>query len=173
MSRRWTKEILRENNTWEYDVWNDRNRLSPVRLGIDPQGGTSPTAARVQWTPRFYSHLRMANVAKTAVAQASFVTVFVEMKGSGGEWHLFGVDDCVLTETPATPPEIIAIQARRDGDVALTVRSDVGASTALEGTEDFANWTVLTNWLNQSDETDVWDPDAPAHRQRFYRARAP
>jgi len=169
----WVGTWMRENNTWKYDVWNDRNRLSHVRLGIDPQGGTSPTAARVQWTPRFYSHLRMANVGKTVVAQASLVTVFVEMKGSGGEWHLFGVDDCVLTETPATPPEIIAIQARLDGDVALTVRSDVGASTTLEGTEDFANWTALTNWLSQSDETDVWDPDAPAHRQRFYRARTP
>ena len=33
---------MRENDTWKYDVWNDRDRLSHVRLGIDPQGGTSP-----------------------------------------------------------------------------------------------------------------------------------
>jgi hypothetical protein len=169
----WVETRMRENNTWKYDVWNNRDRLSHVRLGIDPQGGTSPTATRVQWTPRFYSHLRMSNVAKTAAAQSGYLTVFIEMKGSGGEWHLFGVDDCALTETPATPPEITVIRTQPDGDVALTVRSDVGANTTLEATEDFAEWRTLTNWLNASAETEVWDVEPPSHPRRFYRARTP
>jgi hypothetical protein len=102
----WVTTWMRENGAFKYDVWNSQGRLIHVRLGLDPTGGTDANAASVQWTPRTYSHLRYGNLAKSAVAQGTAVTVFVRMTGSGGEWHLYGVDDAVLTETaPLVPPD--------------------------------------------------------------------
>lgn len=101
----WVTTWPRENNTFKYDVWQDRNRTIYMRLGIDPTGGTDPNAGSVRWTPRMYSHLHWTNLAKSAVAESPAITVFVSMKGDGVEWHLYGVDDAVLsTETPASPP---------------------------------------------------------------------
>ncbi|HEY5910182.1 MAG TPA: hypothetical protein VJA21_06210, partial [Verrucomicrobiae bacterium] len=67
----WVTTWLREGNPdrWKYDVWNDRNRLIYMRLGIDPYGGTTPQSGNIQWTPRMYSHMRYSNLAKTATAR--------------------------------------------------------------------------------------------------------
>jgi hypothetical protein len=109
----WITTWMRENRTFKYDVWNDPNRLSYVRLGIDPTGGTDPNAGTIQWTPRVYSHLHYQNLSQSALAQANALTVFVRLQGTGGEWHLYGVDDCVLTgeETPAVPRQAVSESA--------------------------------------------------------------
>src|SRR5436309_15679492 len=67
-------------------------------LGIDPTGGTNAASPSVQWTPRIYSHRHYSNVARTAVAQSTNLTVFISMKGTGVEWHLYAVDDCILSQ---------------------------------------------------------------------------
>lgn len=109
----WVTTWPRENNTFKYDVWQDRNRTIYMRLGIDPTGGIDPNAASVRWTPRMYAHLHWTNLAKSAVAQSAAITVFVSMKGDGVEWHLYGVDDAVLsTETPDPLP---ALTITREG----------------------------------------------------------
>ena len=93
----WVTTWPRENNTWKYDVWNNQSRLIYMRLGIDPTGGTDANSTNVEWTPRTYSHLRYTNLARSATARSSNITVFVKMQGDGVQWHLYGVDDCVLT----------------------------------------------------------------------------
>lgn len=98
----WCTTWMRENDTFKYDEWDERGRLIYMRLGLDPSGGTNPASAAVQWTPRFYSHLHYTPVAKSVVAQTNALTVFVHMQGQGGQWHLYGIDDCALsTEDPA------------------------------------------------------------------------
>ncbi len=82
----WVMTAMRENSTWKYDVWQDQGRLIHLRLGIDPTGGTNINANTVQWTPRMYSHRHYTQLAKTTVAQSSNLTVFVSMKGTGGDW---------------------------------------------------------------------------------------
>ena len=99
----WVMTCPQENGTWKYDVWYSRGRLTYMRLGIDPTGGTNPRAASVQWTPRMYSHLHYTQLAKTATAQNTNLTVFVAMNGDGEQWGLYGIDDTVLTEAGAPP----------------------------------------------------------------------
>jgi hypothetical protein len=93
----WVTTWPRENNTYKYDVWQDKSRLIYMRLGIDPTGGTNASAASVRWTPRTYSHRHYSNLARKVVAQGTNLTVFVSMKGDGVQWHLYGIDDCVLS----------------------------------------------------------------------------
>lgn len=110
----WATTWMRENGTYKYDVWNDPNRLSYVRLGLDPQGGTDPNAATVRWTPRVYNHLRYGQFAKSAIAEGSAMTVFVRVQGRGGEWHLFGVDDAVLTAETVANDGVMSIERVAD-----------------------------------------------------------
>ena len=127
----WITTWMRENGQFKYDVWNEPGRLSYVRLGIDPSGGTNPESAAVRWTPRVYSHLRYHPVAQTVEAAGSAVTVFVRMEGRGGEWHLYGVDDGVLTLTD-TPPAPRRAVAESGTTVRLAFTEAVDEGTAEE-----------------------------------------
>lgn len=169
----WVCTSMRENDDWKYDVWQDRNRLSWVRLGIDPAGGSNPAAATVEWTPRFYSHRRFANAAHGATAQGDFLTVFVEMKGAGGQWHLFGVDDCVLTETAPSPPEFSAFEISTEALPRMTITADPGRTIVVESTSDFHSWETLANLANPTGIVEFSDPDPAREPGRFYRAHVP
>lgn len=103
---------MRENDTWKYDVWNQGARMAAIQVGIDPAGGTDPNSPTVQWNPWMISHLRYNVVGLQAVSTGNSMTVYFRMKGRGGQWHLFGIDDCRLTEleqpdsTPPTAPVV-------------------------------------------------------------------
>jgi hypothetical protein len=99
---------MRENNTWKYDVWQEYGRLPYMRVGIDPYGGNNPSSLNVRWTPRFYSHLRYNMAGIQAVAMSNNVTVFISFGGRGGEWHLFGIDDCRLSVDVNYTPYLLA-----------------------------------------------------------------
>ncbi|HNU99905.1 MAG: hypothetical protein KA191_12920 [Verrucomicrobia bacterium] len=168
-----TKALERINNQTveKYDVWNDRNRLIHVRLGLDPLGGTNPNASSVRWTPRLYSHLRYSNPALATVASNTTLTAFVHFKGEGVEWHLYGIDDCVLTETDPPPPLLIAPRLDLDGSFSCQVGSEAGGWVRIEGSSDLGSWVALTNMLNATGLTRFTDfGGAP---RRFYRASAP
>jgi hypothetical protein len=167
----WLTTWMRENGTFKFDVWYDRGRLTYMRLGIDPTGGTNPQGTTVEWTPRFYSHLRFSNVAKTAVAQSSSVTVFIHMKGSGGEWHLYGVDDCVLTETSPVQPYLADPEVRPDGKFAARILGDAGTTNSIEFSSDLANWTPWGTVRQTNVSTLFVDDPEPGPTNRFYRIR--
>ncbi len=103
---------MRENNAWKYDVWHQGGRLDQMRIGIDTTGGTNPDSGSIKWTPYFYSHLRYTTAGISAVATGSAMSVFVQLKGQGGQWHLYGLDNCILSEaepadsTPPTTPVV-------------------------------------------------------------------
>lgn len=168
----WVTTWMRENNTWKYDVWNNPGRLSWVRLGIDPAAGVDPNAANVRWTPRFYSHRRFAAAAVSAVAQGSQITVFVQMKGNGGEWHLFGVDECVLTEeAPALPS--IAIAKPLADLVLVRGETEPGVPVALEFSDDRMTWQMWTNGPATDGSIEWSDFSVGGRPQRYYRAVLP
>jgi hypothetical protein len=133
----WCTTWPRENNTFKYDVWQDRARTIWMQLGIDPTGGTDPNATSVQWTPRFYSHLHWSQVAKTVIAQGNALTVFVRMKGEGVQWHLFGIDDAVLS---AEGPPLLDL-TRQPPDIRLDWS---GAPAILESAD-----SLLGPWIPQ------------------------
>lgn len=170
-----TKPLERVNNQTveKYDVWNDRNRLIYLRLGLDPTGGTNPNAATVQWTPRAYSHLHYSNLARNATAQAAFLTVFIRFQGQGVEWHLFGLDDCVLTETETAPPRLLAPALPTANRFAFTLAGEPGLTNRIEAATNPAAgpWLPLTNVLNATGATPV--SVAVDTSQRFFRAVVP
>lgn len=171
----WVTTWPRENGTLKYDVWNNQGRLIYVRLGIDPTGGTNINAGTVQWTPRFYSHRRSTTdysknwtqVAKRVIAQSTNLTVFVHMKGEGGEWHLYGIDDCALTHEPV--PVKFATRSLSNGVFTASVTGKLGFSNFIERSTTLTNWVSLTNIFNSNGV--VQFRDAGTEAVRFYRAR--
>ena len=136
----WVTTWPRENDAWKYDVWQSQGRLTSMRLGIDPTGGTNPTNSTVRWTPRMYSHLHYTQLAKTATAQGNTMTVFVSMKGEGMQWHLYGIDDCVLsTEEPrptegfdSLPPWDSSLDNPAEGAAVFSIEDGGQSGTALQ-----------------------------------------
>lgn len=103
----WLSSWMIENDQFKYDVWNDPGRLIHFRIGLDPTGGINPDDAAIQWSPRVYSHLRYSNVARTVETTGEALTVFVRMQGQGGQWQIFGVDECILTPEETRPPHLL------------------------------------------------------------------
>jgi hypothetical protein len=166
----WVMTAMRENNTWKYDVWNDPGRLIHLRLGLDPTGGTDPTAPTVRWTPRLYSHRRYTNLAKSAAAQGTNLTVFVSLKGTGGQWHLYAVDDCVLTHeeilTRLREPWV-----RDDGVFQASVLSRANRTNVIEISTNLAHWTSWTTLLNRTGITNFSGGSVTHAAARYFRAR--
>lgn len=165
----WVQTAMRENDTWKYDVWNDRGRLLHIRLGIDPTGGVNPNAPGVVWTPRMYSHRRYTQVATSAVAQGAALTVFVRMQGSGGQWHLYAVDDCALTHEPM-PLRLHSPEWMEDA-FAATLAGKPHRTNLIERTSDFRLWHPVTNVVNLTGEARFITPAEDDGQPQFYRAR--
>jgi hypothetical protein len=165
----WVQTALRENNNWKYDVWNERNRLIHVRLGIDPTGGTNPNSATVRWTPRMYSHRRYTQLAMSAVAQGTNLTVFVRMQGSGGQWHLYAVDDSALTHEEV--PLRLHAPVWSNGVFQATLAGRPHRTNRIERTTDFETWTPVTNVVNRTGVAGFEDAAAVSGAPQFYRAR--
>jgi hypothetical protein len=169
----WVTTWMRENDTWKYDVWNNRGRLSWVRLGLDPSGGVDPDSSTVRWTPRFYCHLRYTAASISALASGSQLTAFVQMKGSGGEWHLFGVDECVLTEQPPALPQVSVSEPEPGGMVLVRADAEPGVPLGLQFSDDLVIWQTWTNQPAPEGWIEWQDPSLSERRQRFYRAVLP
>lgn len=165
----WVQTAMRENDTWKYDVWNSRDRLIHVRLGLDPTGGTNPAAASVIWTPRTYSHRRYTQLATRARAQASALTVFVRMQGSGGQWHLYAVDDCALTHEDI--PLRLHSPVWNEGRFQAVLAGPPDRTNLIERSMDFQTWLPVTNVVNASGETLFEDPGETVPGPLFYRAK--
>ncbi len=144
---------MRENDTWKYDVWHQQGRLDYMRVGIDPYGGNDPNSPNVRWTPRFYSHLRYNIAGIHAIAQSNKISVFVSFGGLGGQWHLFGIDDCRLsTDITYTPYDLTTLKAQQpDGTnaevsnlVITAVPSEAGAYYA-ETTDRSCGIKIVSN----------------------------
>ncbi len=165
----WVQTAMRENDAWKYDVWNNRDRLIHIRLGIDPTGGTNPNATSVVWTPRVYSHRRYTQLATTAIAQGSALTVFVRMQGTGGQWHLYAVDDCVFTHEE-NPMRFKAVDWN-DGAFRTTLAGTPHRTNVVERTTNFQSWTLVTNVVNLTGEVALEDRPPGGDAAQFYRAR--
>jgi len=165
----WLTTWMRENNTFKYDVWYDRGRLIYMRLGIDPYGGINPLSPSIQWTPRLYSHLHYSNLAKTTAAVAPYLTVFISMKGNGGEWHLYGADDCVLTETALAQPVWADPQFLPDGSFSARIVADPGVTNEIQISGNLIDWSPFTTLVQTNASTPFLDTATPLVAKRFYR----
>jgi len=96
------------------------------------------------------------------------VTVFVSMKGQGGEWHLYGVDGCALTQEEI-PLRFVQPMVTSNGLFQATITGRANRSNIVEASGTLTGWTVLTNFLNETGSTSFSDSAGAA--RRFYRAR--
>ncbi|MEJ5253475.1 MAG: carboxypeptidase regulatory-like domain-containing protein [Chthonomonadetes bacterium] len=70
-----------------------------VRIGIDPFGGTDPSASTVVWSPWSVHYDRWHPLWVRATAQADNITVFLQGHAdSPAEWNIYAFDNAVLTE---------------------------------------------------------------------------
>jgi hypothetical protein len=166
----WVLTAHRENSTFKYDVWDRDNRLIHVRLGIDPTGATNPTASTVEWTPRMYSHLRYTQLGKTVFARSNAITVFVRMNGQGGDWHLYGVDDCVLTHEEV-PLRFGASRVVPNNRFELTLYGKANRTNELEASTTLTNWSFLGLMINRGGVAQARVPIPSSSTNRFFRAR--
>lgn len=166
----WVMTAMRENGAWKYDVWNNQGRLIYMRLGLDPTGGANAAGATVQWTPRLYSHRHYTQLAKTAIAQSTSLTVFISLKGEGGEWHNYAVDDCALTHEDI-PLRFEAPVVQPDGALQLTLLGKANRTNLIEASSTFTNWAVVTNVWNATGRTVTTIPLPAGTSNRFFRAR--
>lgn len=166
----WVLTAHRENDTWKYDVWDRNERLIHMRLGIDPTGGTDPAAASVQWTPRMYSHLRYTQLAKTAFAQSNAITVFVRMNGQGGQWHLYGVDDCVLSHEEV-PLRFGPSRAAPNNRFETSLHGKANRTNQIEVSTNLVNWSPLGIVVNRGGIAPVSIPSVTNFQNRVFRAR--
>ncbi len=166
----WVATWPMENNTWKYDVWNNWDRLIYMRLGIDPYGGTDPLSGNIQWTPRMYSHMHYSNLASTALAQAANITVFVSMKGNGVQWHLYALDDCVLTQTAVSQPFWSDSKIQADGSFLAQLVGDVGAMNSIQVSTNLVDWFDLGHVPQTSPVVPFIDTGVPTTGNRYYRA---
>jgi hypothetical protein len=161
---------MRENDTWKYDVWDRDSRISYVRLGIDPMGGTNVDAASVQWTPRFYSHLHYTQVAKTVIAQTDALTVFVRMTGEGGQWHLYGIDDCALTHEEV-PLEFGPVNVAPNNRFQMTLYGKARQTNTIEASTNLTAWRSIGGVANPAGAVQFTVPSLTNFPARFFRAR--
>lgn len=166
----WVMTALRENNAWKYDVWNTEGRLIYMRLGIDPTGGTNAASSTVQWTPRMYSHRHYTQLAKTAVVRRNAITVFVSMKGDGGQWHNYAVDDCALTheDIPLRFDSPAVLSGNR---LELTLHGQANRSNVLESSLHLTNWFPVAGLWNATGTLRVTNNMPSSFSNRFFRAR--
>jgi hypothetical protein len=166
----WVMTAMRENSTWKYNVWHEQSRLIHMRIGIDPLGGTNPNASSVRWTPRMYSHRHYTQLAKSAVAQNTNITVFVSMLGQGGQWHLYAIDDCALTHEPFAPRFLSATVSNTTFETTFTGRAN--RTNVLESSLNNNNWTPVSSFFNRTG-TSLFREHAITNRaQRYFRLRA-
>lgn len=105
-------DMLENGSKDKYDVWQQQGRLDFIKIGLDPYGSNNPLSPNVRWTPTMYSHLHYTTIGCRVTALSSQITVAISLRGAGGDWHLYGIDDCRLSEyepSDATPPSTPAV----------------------------------------------------------------
>lgn len=164
------REDVGHPSAWKYDVWDRDTRLIHMRLGIDPTGATNPTASTVQWTPRMYSHLRYTQLAKTVFAQSNAISVFVRMQGKGGDWHLYGIDDCVLTheEVPLRFGPSRGLSSNR---FEMTLLGKMNRTNQLEVSTNLLDWRAANVLFNRTGAVEIVTGALTNLPARFFRAR--
>ena len=125
----------------------------------------------MQWTPRTYSHLRFTQLAKTVFAQSNAITVFVRMQGKGGDWHLYGIDDCVLTheDVPLRFGQSAALTS--SNRFQMTLYAKAHSTNQIEFSTNLTSWRPLGLVVNQGQPSQFGISGLTNTSPRFFRAR--
>ena len=94
----------------------------------------------------------------------------ISMKGTGVEWHLYGVDDCVLSREEI-PTRFRETRVTGDGLLQTTITSKANRTNRIEASTNLVNWFLVTNVLNKTGVLPLADTSSTNHQTLFYRAR--
>jgi hypothetical protein len=103
------------------------------------------------------------------VAQSTNLTVFVSMKGTGGQWHLYALDDCALTREDI-PLRLTGAGCTNDV-FQTTVLSRANRTNVIEVSTNLTDWRTVTNLLNATGTVTFAEPVTTNAGPRFFRAR--
>lgn len=117
-----------------------------------------------------YSHLRYTQLAKTAFAQSNAITVFVRMQGKGGDWHLYGVDDCVLTHEDI-PLRFAPSHALSSNRFEMTLLGKANRTNQLEVSTNLVDWRAGNVLFNRTGGVQIITGALTNVPARFFRAR--
>lgn len=125
---------MRENDTWKYESWDGGGDIDNIKIGIDPYGNNNPNNPAVHWTPGMYSHCHYTTIGMREVAQNSSITVCISLKGQGGQWHIYGIDDCRLSVKGVafTPYDLVSLKSSAPDGVNAEVANLIITATAAE-----------------------------------------
>lgn len=88
--------------TWRSDEWNNGAINEQMWIGLDPQGGTSPTSSSIRWSQGAYSFQTWTLQEAQAVAAGTSLTIFVRGKAHWAGSAMQAVaDDLTLDGPPA------------------------------------------------------------------------
>jgi hypothetical protein len=155
----------------------DPNGKMVVQAGIDPYGGTNPTADWIVWGDPFDRSKSFTDVRAAARAKADKITLFIKLKNipeTKPDWDAAWIDAAVVVEAPeckATAPAsspgggfTVQWQAQNPPSGQLKQQYDVDYKDGPNGT-----WT---RWVNKSGATSgVFDKGEAGHTY-YFRARA-
>jgi Ca2+-binding RTX toxin-like protein len=96
------------------------------------------------------------------------------MKGDGVEWHLYGLDDCVLTEVEASPPRLSDPRVRIDGSFSFLIQGDPGTTNLVQASTNLVDWRTLTQMVvTNTVPPEALDAQAGSLPHGFYRVMIP
>ena len=143
-----------------------RNDLHRFSKPINASGGW-------YWVDEFTPFAPMHDLTPATDAQIKQVLSHVTFLFILGEFFT-GDDRGYLDNVTLTSSPILALAATRltDGTVALQVTGAAGKDrVVIQASDDLITWTEIHSVVPTTNVIDVVDHDAPAHTQRFYRAR--
>lgn len=129
---------------WKFTAWvNTYNKGSLPsdtnnRVGIDPLGGTNPTASTIVWSQRASTQYAWQQIGTAAVTATSALTFFIEAQQLlGVEWNLNAFDDCAIGQVSSVSvPQALGTADGNEiglvGKVATAGTSEIGGAFYLE-----------------------------------------
>ena len=66
-------------------------------------------------------------------------------------------------------PKFVAAEAPSSGGIRLTLSGASGETCEIQASSDLEHWTAISTNLLGNEPIEFLDPDAPSHKQRFYR----
>ncbi|RPI97312.1 MAG: LysM domain-containing protein, partial [Chloroflexi bacterium] len=112
---------------------SDPTAGAALRVGIDPSGGTDPTAASIQWSAALAPYDQWVEMSVTTAAQGSTVTIFLYMTQAQGlalndvYWDnaslVIAAAGTTTTDTGGEVPYVVPQGVRPDGSIVHVVQT--------------------------------------------------
>jgi hypothetical protein len=92
------------------------------------------------------------------------------MSGRGGQWHLYGIDDCVLTHEEV-PLEFGRVNPAPNNRFQVVLYGKARQTNTIEASTNFVSWRPVGVVVNSNGAVQFGVPLLTNFPARFFRAR--